>query len=85
LQRILAHHAALACTSGTGVLPLCDVAAATWREVPSAPPWIGHEAPPGTDQPEDLPVDRIPPPLRATINDLHARLGYPPLKAGPIR
>jgi Sulfotransferase family len=33
LQRLLTGSAALACTSGTGVLPLCDQAAATWREV----------------------------------------------------
>jgi hypothetical protein len=33
LQRMLSGQAVLACTSGTGLLPLCDMAAATWREV----------------------------------------------------
>jgi hypothetical protein len=32
LQRMLSGHAALACTSGTGLLPLCERAAATWRD-----------------------------------------------------
>jgi hypothetical protein len=32
LQRVLSRHDALACTSGTGLLPLCEVAADTWRQ-----------------------------------------------------
>jgi len=33
LQSLLALHPQLVCTSGTGVLPLCEQAAAAWREV----------------------------------------------------
>lgn len=33
LQRLLAGQTSLACTSGTGVLPTCAQAAATWRQV----------------------------------------------------
>lgn len=33
LRQLLSGHTALACTSGTGLLPLCEVAAATWRQV----------------------------------------------------
>jgi hypothetical protein len=33
LQRLLSSRDSIACTSGTGVLPLCDLAASTWREV----------------------------------------------------
>ncbi|HEV2376605.1 MAG TPA: sulfotransferase [Streptosporangiaceae bacterium] len=32
LQRVLAAYTALACTTGTGILPLCDLAAVTWRQ-----------------------------------------------------
>jgi len=32
LQRLLSGSPVLACTSGTGLLPLCDQAAATWRK-----------------------------------------------------
>jgi hypothetical protein len=31
LRSLLARHQDLACTSGTGILPLCDQTAATWR------------------------------------------------------
>ena len=31
LQSLLASHPDLACTSGTGILPLCEQAAITWR------------------------------------------------------
>jgi hypothetical protein len=33
LWSLLTDHPGLACTSGTGVLPLCEQAAATWRSV----------------------------------------------------
>ncbi len=33
LQRLLDGYGSLACTTGTGLLPLCDLAASTWREV----------------------------------------------------
>jgi hypothetical protein len=33
LWSLLTDHPGLACTSGTGVLPLCEQAAATWRNV----------------------------------------------------
>jgi Sulfotransferase family len=33
LQRLLGDSPALACTSGTGVLPLCEQAAAAWRSI----------------------------------------------------
>lgn len=33
LQRMLSRHAALACTSGTGLLPVCERAAITWLQV----------------------------------------------------
>jgi glycerophosphoryl diester phosphodiesterase len=33
VQRLLSGSAVLACTSGTGLLPLCDQAAAAWRRV----------------------------------------------------
>jgi hypothetical protein len=33
IQRLLSGSAVLACTSGTGLLPLCDQAAAAWRRV----------------------------------------------------
>jgi hypothetical protein len=37
LQAALADHPELACTSGTGVLPLCEQAAAAWRRVEDRP------------------------------------------------
>lgn len=37
LQSLLARHPELACTSGTGILPLCEQAAATWRNVDGRP------------------------------------------------
>lgn len=37
LQWLLSGHADLACTSGTGLLPLCDQAAATWRQAEGRP------------------------------------------------
>lgn len=37
LESILAGHPSLACTSGTGVLPLCAQAAATWKQVEQSP------------------------------------------------
>lgn len=46
---------------------------------PSAPPWNRDQTPPQVDQVDQLPVDRIPLPLRTMINDLQKRLGYPPL------
>jgi Sulfotransferase family len=33
LSRVMAGHAELTCTSGTGLLPLCDMAASAWRQV----------------------------------------------------
>lgn len=33
LQALLGSHPSLACTSGTGLLPLCDQAAEAWRKV----------------------------------------------------
>jgi hypothetical protein len=33
LQRIIADRPGLACTSGTGVLPLCEQAVAAWRKI----------------------------------------------------
>jgi hypothetical protein len=33
LQRLLSSYETLACTTGTGVLPLCEAAAAAWRHV----------------------------------------------------
>jgi protein-tyrosine sulfotransferase len=33
LESVLSGHADLACTSGTGIIPLCAQAAATWRRV----------------------------------------------------
>jgi hypothetical protein len=33
LQRLLSGSAGLTCTSGTGLLPLCELATSTWREV----------------------------------------------------
>jgi hypothetical protein len=33
LQSLLSMHPDLVCTSGTGILPLCEQAAATWRSV----------------------------------------------------
>jgi hypothetical protein len=40
LQRILAAHPSLACTSGTGVLPLCQAAAATWQKIEDRNPGL---------------------------------------------
>jgi sulfotransferase family protein len=37
LQAALADHPELACTSGTGVLPLCEQAAAAWQHVEDRP------------------------------------------------
>jgi protein-tyrosine sulfotransferase len=33
LQHMFADHGSLACTTGTGVLPVCDLAADAWRQV----------------------------------------------------
>jgi hypothetical protein len=41
LRSLLARHSELACTSGTGILPLCELTAAAWRAVdgrPAGPP-----------------------------------------------
>jgi hypothetical protein len=37
LQALLARHHNLACTTGTGILPLCDQAAAAWRAADGQP------------------------------------------------
>jgi hypothetical protein len=37
VQRVLADGAELACTSGTGIIPLCGAAAETWRRVERRP------------------------------------------------
>jgi hypothetical protein len=56
--------------------------------VPSLPKLPGDADGPvltGADAPgcgADLPAGQIPPPLLAQVNNLHARLGYPPLPAG---
>jgi hypothetical protein len=38
LRSLLASHPDLACTAGTGLLPLCEQAMATWRNTDARPP-----------------------------------------------
>jgi hypothetical protein len=40
LQRLLSGHGSLACTEGTGLMPLCKMAVSTWRQVEE------HDGPP---------------------------------------
>lgn len=42
LEELLAGHPAISCTSGTGLIPLCDLAAATWSSVETGRSRVGE-------------------------------------------
>jgi hypothetical protein len=46
--------------------------------------WDGHASTGAPVAPPVLPLDRIPGPLLARVNDLHHSLGYPPVTAGTL-
>jgi hypothetical protein len=46
--------------------------------------WDGHAGANGPDAAQGLPLDRIPEPLLARVNDLHRSLGYPRVTAGTL-